>query len=299
MKNWTRVALFSIGCLVFSNASLTAQQSDAMRLGVTIARSHQPHLNLTYITASGYEAKLDVYASQSTEAAPTLVYFHGGGWVGGSKELSLLRTMPYLAMGWTVVNVEYRTGRVAPAPAAVEDARCALRYVLRRAKDFNVDTSRIVLSGHSAGAHLALITAMLPVSAGLDRQCSGRTELHVAAVVNWYGITDVVDELDGPNLKEYAVEWLGSQPDREAIARRVSPITYVRAGLPPVITVHGDADNTVPYQHAVRLKEALDRAGVTNELITIPAGKHGGFSELDERRAYTAIEAFLRRARVL
>lgn len=103
---------------------------------------------------------------------------------------------------------------------------------------------------------------MLPVSAGLDRECVGRDEIHIAAIVNWFGITDVVDELNGPNMKDYAVAWLGSLPDREAIARRVSPLTYVRAGLPPIITIHGNADSTVPYQHAVRLKDALDRVGV-------------------------------------
>lgn len=299
MRHWVRRAVIFVGCLPLLSSPVTAQQSDAMRRGVTIGRSYRTIPNVTYITASGFEAKLDVYASVSTTPAPTLVYFHGGGWVGGTKERALFQTMPYLAMGWTVVNVEYRLAQTALAPAAVEDTRCALRYVLQRAEDFNIDTSRVVLSGHSAGGHLALITGMLPVAAGLDRQCVGLEELHVAAIVNWFGITDVVDELDGPNMKGYAVAWLGSLPDRDVVARRVSPLTYVRAGLPPIITIHGDADPTVPYQHAVRLKEALDRVGVSNELVTIAGGGHGGFSAEEEMRAYTAIEAFLKRARVL
>ena len=278
MRHWVRRAVIFVGCLPLLSSPVTAQQSDAMRRGVTIGRSYRTIPNVTYITASGFEAKLDVYASVSTTPAPTLVYFHGGGWVGGTKERALFQTMPYLAMGWTVVNVEYRLAQTALAPAAVEDTRCALRYVLQRAEDFNIDTSRVVLSGHSAGGHLALITGMLPVAAGLDRQCVGLEELHVAAIVNWFGITDVVDELDGPNMKGYAVAWLGSLPDRDVVARRVSPLTYVRAGLPPIITIHGDADPTVPYQHAVRLKEALDRVGVSNELVTIAGGGHGGFS---------------------
>jgi hypothetical protein len=56
----------------------------------------------------------------------------------------------------------------------------------------------------------------------------------VAAILDWYGITDVNDILDGPNLKNYAVQWLGSRPDRDQIAKRVSPLEYVRAGLPPI-----------------------------------------------------------------
>ena len=140
---------------------------------------------------------------------------------------------------------------------------------------------------------------MLPVSAGLDRQCVGTSEIKVAAIVNWYGITDVVDILDGPNMKGYAVIWLGSTPNRDEVGRRVSPLTYVRAGLPPVITIHGDADPTVPYQHAVRLRDALVKTGVPNELVTIPEGGHGGFRAAEDGRAYEAIDAFLRKHGIL
>ena len=57
-------------------------------------------------------------------------------------------------------------------------------------------------------------------------------EMPVAAVVNWFGITDVNDLIEGKNAKTYAVQWRGSVHDREAVAKRVSPMTYVRAGLP-------------------------------------------------------------------
>jgi acetyl esterase/lipase len=109
----------------------------------------------------------------------------------------MLAFLPYLETGWSVVNVEYRLARVSLAPAAVEDCRCALRWVIRNAKQYNFDTNKIVVTGHSAGGHLALTTGILPASAGLDRQCPGNEELKVAAIVNWFGITDVVDLLDG------------------------------------------------------------------------------------------------------
>lgn len=275
-----------------------AQPSDAMRHGISVMQSHYVLHDLVYGTASGVDLKMDVFVAATNGPAPTLVYFHGGGWVSGNRMTSMLYLMPYLSMGWTVVNVEYRMAGDALAPAAVEDARCALRYALSRHKDFSIDPRRVVLSGHSAGGHLALATAMLPVSAGLDRQCAGQGEITVAAVVNWYGITDVVDGLDGPDRKDYAVRWLGAQDDREKIARRVSPLTHVRPGLPPVITIHGDEDPLVPYAHAVRLKKALDRAGVDNTLFTIENGRHGGFTREEEIAAYAAIEAFLAEAGV-
>lgn len=294
-----RWVAFALALLSATPVSALAQQSEAMRLGATLTSSHRTLPGITYIRASGYEAKMDVYASRSTTPAPTLVYIHGGGWVGGSKEGALLQVMPYLAMGWTVANVEYRLARNALAPAAVEDVRCAVRWVLGHADAYNVDTTRVVLSGHSAGGHLSLIAGMLPVSAGLDRQCAGTSEIRVAAIVNWYGITEVVDLLDGENMKSYAVEWLGSLVDRTEVARRVSPREYVRGGLPPIITIHGDADPTVPYAHAVHLHEALSEAGVPNELVTIPGGGHGGFGEEEDARAYAAIEAFLTRHGVI
>ena len=250
--------------------------------------------NITYLTANNWEARLDVIVPREGAAPnPTLIYIHGGGWVGGARESSWLQLLPYLEAGWSVVNVSYRLARISLAPAAVEDCRCALRWVMRNAKQYNFDTTKLVVTGHSAGGHLSLTTGMLPSSAGLDRECPGGETLKVAAIVNWFGITDVVDLLDGANMKEYAVTWLGGMSNREEVARRVSPLSYVRAGLPPIITIHGDADPVVPYSHAVRLQEALNKAGVPNQLVTIPGGQHGGFSHDQTVRAFSAIRDFL------
>jgi acetyl esterase/lipase len=158
---------------------------------------------------------------------------------------------------------------VSLAPAAVEDCRCALRWAVRNAKQYNIDTDRIVLTGHSAGGHLSLITGMLPEGTGLDNNCDGTEKLRVAAIINWYGISDVTDLLGGPNRKNYAVLWMGSQPDPVTIAKRVSPLTYVRAGLPPILSIHGNADPVVPYDQSTRLHQALTAADVPNELVTI------------------------------
>src|SRR5207249_11994530 len=149
---------------------------------------------------NNYEAKLDVYARRDTSApTPTLIYIHGGGWVGGTKEGSILSALPYLEMGWSVVNVEYRLGRVSLAPAAVEDCRCALRWVIAHAKDYKFDPDRIVIAGESAGGHLALTTGMLTRANGFDRMCQEENDPKVAAIVDFFGITDLPDMLDGPN----------------------------------------------------------------------------------------------------
>ena len=136
---------------------------------------------------------------------------------------------------------------------------------------------------------------MTDPDAGLDYECTpGRLdmELGVAAIVNWFGITDVGDLLDGPNMKTYAVRWLGSLANREAVAARTSPLNCVRKGLPPTLTIHGDADRVVPYQHAIRLKKALDEVGVANELHTLKGGKRGCFKPKESKALYAHIDEF-------
>jgi acetyl esterase/lipase len=271
-----------------------AQLSPAATWAAHAANQYQVFPNITYLVANNYEDKLDVYKRRDTTTPqPTLIWIHGGGWVGGTKEGSAMSLLPWLEMGFNVVNVEYRLGRVSLAPAAVEDCLCALRWVAAQAKTYGFDADRLVVSGDSAGGHLSLTTGMIPESAGLDRECPGVPLPKVAAIVNWYGITDVEELLDGPNRKPYAVAWMGSMPNRNEIARRVSPLTYVRPGLPPVLTIHGDADPTVPYTQAVRLQQALTKADVPNQLLTIPGGKHGGFTPEERSKIFLTIREFL------
>jgi acetyl esterase/lipase len=287
-----------LGFAILVIAALTvpsfAQLSPTADYAVHMANRYQIFPNLTYLTASNYEAKLDVYKRRDTTGPqPTVIYMHGGFWAAGAKEASLMSLMPWMEMGWNVVNVEYRLARVALAPAAVEDCLCALRFINNQAKTYDIDTTRLVLTGESAGGHLALTTGIIPETAGLDRECAGAALPKVAAIINWYGITDVYDVIEGPHRANAAMQWFGSLPNREDLSRRVSPLTYVRSGLPPILTVHGDADTTVPYQHAVRLHEALNKAGVTNQLVTVPGGKHGNFTPEERTKIYTAIREFL------
>jgi acetyl esterase/lipase len=290
-----------------------AQSTDPATRFVEVSGGYRLLPDITYLRAGGIDLKLDLYQARDSAPTPTLIYIHGGGWTNGSKESSALTFLPYLEMGWSVVNVEYRMADVAHAPAAVEDCRCALRWIYRNAERYNFDISRIVVTGNSAGGHLALTTGMVTADAGLDRQCPGdrnrswstgttsTAELEVAAIINWYGITDVVGLMQGPpgSSGNFTEAWLGSRSDRADVAARVSPLTYVRPGLPPVLTIHGAADPIVPHDHAVRLHQALDTARVPNQLVTVPDGGHGGFGRDENVRIYESIRAFLRQHSIL
>src|SRR5207249_6493992 len=141
-------------------ASALAQPAPDVQSAVALFQQVRPIPNLVYERANGWEGKLDVYARRSQTPVPTVIYIHGGGWVGGSKETSLLRALSFLSMGYSVVNVEYRLANVSLAPAAIEDCRCALRWVIAHAKEYNLDPERLVVSGDSAGGHPALTTGM-------------------------------------------------------------------------------------------------------------------------------------------
>lgn len=296
-----KVALTLMLTLIAGVYAKAQQQTDAQNLNDWAASMSDQYLvypDQQYGFASGVPLKLDVWQANTTEAVPTVIYYHGGGWWFGDRMGATVFMMPWLARGWNVINVEYRMLGTALAPAAVEDARCALRWVYTNAKKFHIDTNSILVTGHSAGGHLALMAGMLRASDGLDNDCPadpayGDKPLKVAAIVDWYGPADLPDLLSGPNRKTYAVAWFGGELDREAQAKRVSPVNYVRPGLPPVFIVHGNEDPVVPYSESVRLHRELDAAHVPNQLYTVESGKHGQFGAANDIAAYRAMWKFL------
>jgi acetyl esterase/lipase len=243
------------------------------------------------------EQKLDIIepAGGPAEKRPTALVIHGGGWVGGTKEAVMkLLVMPLVNQGFVVANVEYRLAGKALAPAAVQDVLLAADWWKSNAGRYGGNGGRIVAVGDSAGGHLALMTGIAPKQAKL-----GPTS-NVAAVINWYGITDVIDLLEGQHLRDYAEKWVPpSLNDRIEIARRVSPVSWVRKGLPPILTIHGDADQVVPYEHGVDLTRMLRDTGVDAELVPIQAGDHGQFGEERTARIWAQIFDFLRKRKLM
>jgi acetyl esterase/lipase len=301
MRKWL-AGFFMLTSWLVSTPGARAREAapDYLDAAVLLGSMYRIEPNLIYETAGGWTGKLDLYLPHNPSGpVPAYINFHGGGWVSGSKDEVALDVLPMLAMGFAVVNVDYRLARTAQAPAAVEDCRCALRWVVRHAAQYGLDARRLVVGGMSAGGHLALMTALATPADGFDRLCPGNEDLRVAAAVSFFGITDVPDLLSGANQRDFAVGWLGGLPQRDAIARAVSPIKHVRADAPPVMLIHGDADPVVPYAHALRLGAALAAAGVPHQLLTVRGGKHGDFGGDDMVRALHAIRAFLVAHRVL
>lgn len=211
------------------------------------------------------DTRLDVWRPAGEgKSTPAVLVFHGGGWREGSKEGVARRLCPsFLKRGLAVVNVEYRKAPQYPAPAAVEDAVAAARFVQREAHTYGLDALRVAAFGESAGGLLALMM-------GFSEQRV------VRAIVSMAGVTDLVAALENGGETKSAVEqWIGSQAGMIDVARRLSPAWCARPGLPPVLTVHGDADNVVPLLQAERLTQTLRAAGDRAELMVVRGAGHG------------------------
>jgi acetyl esterase/lipase len=256
-------------------------------------------LNVVYTKVKDWEGKMDLYLpSKEKGPSPVVINIHGGGWNKGAKE-SQTGFSTFFKAGFAVANISYRLTGQATAPAAIEDTRCALIYLVKNAKALNIDVNRIVIMGGSAGGHLALMGGLLANDHRFDTNCPGVENIKVAAIIDKYGISDVWDWAYGKIItSKSATKWLGDKASDKEFAASVSPITYVDKNSPPVFIVHGDADPTVPYQQSVDLHKKLVEAGVKTEFITVEGGLHGKFEKEKNSAINKAIIAFLTRINI-
>lgn len=214
--------------------------------------------------ADGHERQqLDVFTPRHPEDCRTAVLIlHGGGYIMGDRAAVHARCRTYAASGITAVAVGYRLLDSAQWPAQIDDVRAALRWTVEHAEKLGVDAQRIVLQGHSAGAHLGL------VAVGAARADGEPT---ANAVVAYYGPSAM--SLEPASGAMPAQMLLGPEATAEA-AEAASPITYINADFPPTVLVHGAGDRFMPAVASMKLFEALSAAGVTAELHLIAGQDH-------------------------
>lgn len=209
---------------------------------------------------------MDLYANmKSTKPTPVVINIHGGGWNHGEKE-SQSGFGSFFKNGYAVANVEYRLVQVAPAPAAIEDVRCALIYLYNNAKTLNIDINKIVVMGGSSGGHLALMTGLLGNDKRFDTNCYFDADIKVAAIIDKYGVSDLLPL----SYWKSAKNWLGTNYNNKSFIESVSPVFHVSASSPPIFIVHGDEDPTVPFSQSEVLYEKLKEYNITTEFLTIP-----------------------------
>jgi acetyl esterase/lipase len=171
-----------------------------------------------------------------------------------------------------------------------------MKWVVDNAEEDKIDTNKIVVSGGSAGGHLALLAGLINTVPDSHPFYVG-DKLRIQAIVNWFGITDIekVESYLSANHPDwnYPLGWIKNKEKVVEISKKYSPIHYVSKNSPPVLTIHGDLDEVVPYKQAQLLHESLEKAGTKHQLLTLKGGKHLGFTEKQFQLIFKTIFEFL------
>lgn len=264
-----------------------------------------------YHQPSGFNRlTMDIYAAKhkkQNQRQPLIVFIHGGGWMAGhSRQSGAFADFPDVLAsiaqtGYVVASINYRLSGEAASPAAVQDAKLAVRWLRAHADDYGIDPEHVAVWGASAGGQIAgLLAASCGVKAlqpdvapprdavdGEGRALKSVVPQEVAAqsdcvqsAVLWYSPSNFASLLKGvspskvpPPIAAYlgCTAAAGCNADTIALA---SPITHVGRSTPPMLLIHGDADTSVPTQQSVEMAKALKAAGVDHELIILPGIEH-------------------------
>lgn len=232
--------------------------------------------NIEYGKGGGHALQLDLYSPKERKhPLPAILFLHGGGWTGGYRQIYHYYCVKFAERGYVVATATYRLAGEAPFPAAVEDTKCAVRWLRANAKKLGIDPNKIAVAGGSAGGHLAMMIGYSSDVPELDGK-GGNPDISsgVQAVVDLYGPTDLTAE-EAKSRKEVLNLMGGKKIDEAADSYRLaSPVTHVTKGDPPTLILHGSIDTTVPIHQAELLVEKLKSAGVVYEYDRLEGWPH-------------------------
>lgn len=240
--------------------------------------------DIEYAKVGETSLALDVYRPDQ-QTGPLIVYIHGGAWRSGSKKEMPLQDL--VDSGCAVASVDYRLSTVAKFPAQIYDIKAAIRHLRGNSQKLGIKAKQIVVSGSSAGGHLA---ALVGVTNG-NRELEGdlgefRSESSdVQGIISFFGGSDLTTILKqstphGLSVREPALDLLlGAQPDKvPELARLASPVFHVDKNDPPLLLFHGDQDPQMPVNQSHELQGAYERAGAGAkvQLKVLHGAGHGG-----------------------
>jgi len=236
--------------------------------------------DVLFAAPDGHALRLDIYEPRDRgDARPAILVLHGGAWFHGDKGLGgqRVRNRWLAAQGYVVFDAQYRLTGQWPAPLA--DVKCAIRWIKVNASYYGVDPARVAVMGRAAGAHLALLAAYTAGDARFAPSCFGGDTMD--------GVDDrvcaVIANAPPADLRLWVAErcsaierLLGGLPGEiPDVYEQASPVTHVRAGVPPTLIIQGQRDRTVPPVHAELLANSLRAAGATVVTLRLPWGRHG------------------------
>jgi len=252
-----------------------------MFLAAPLAAQARVDRNVVYGMYSGLALLMDVHHPAQPNGHG-MIAIAGSGWhsslaygAGQLKGSGVPQIL--LDAGYTVFTINHRAAPRFRYPAAVEDVQRAVRFVRHHAERYGVDPNRLGGLGGSSGGHLVSMLATLDGDGDPDdRDPVNRESAKLQAVVAQAAPSDFA-RFDSGAVPTVA-SFLGEPPGRDNTTyREASPITYVTPDDPPLMLIHGDADQTVPFKQSVLMLAALQAKGVESRLIRIAGGNHGAF----------------------
>ncbi len=253
--------------------------------------------NVRYAEGAGSRRLLDVYRKRGgdVKGAPVLLQIHGGAWVVGSKRTQAMPLLKRMAgAGWVCVAINYRLSPRARFPDHLIDCKLALKWIREHIAEYGGDPGRVVVTGGSAGGHLAALVALTQNDPAFQPGFE-TADTSVMAAVPVYGPFDLDTLLLGFNPR--LARWF-SRGVFGADLRRASPVTHVRAGLPPMLIIQGTDDNLVPAGIAHTFIDAVRAAGNQNVIhLEVPGGAHAFdlFHSIRSEAVVSGIHCYLQR----
>jgi acetyl esterase/lipase len=223
---------------------------------------------------------LDLWVPQGATKAPLVLFVHGGGWKRGSKNNAMGRALPahMLAQGYAFASIDYRLVPRNTVEEQASDVAAALAHVLKRADALGIDRSRVVLTGHSAGAHLVALV-------GTDERYLKKAGLSFADIdgvmPNDGAAYDVASQftMAGPKMKTTYEQAFGTDPARQ---KALSPTVQAGApNAPAFLLLHVQRPDAVAQSNA--LAEALRKAGTKAEVAGFPGEGLRGHMEINRK----------------
>ena len=237
---------------------------------------------IVYKTTPQDDLKLHVFQCDTGSNRPAIVFFFGGGWVGGSPQQFFPHCRHLAALGMVAIAAEYRVkNRHGTSPfECVADGKSAVRYLRAHAEELGVNPRRIVAAGGSAGGHVAACTATL------DAYDEENEDVSISAKPNALVLFNPV--VDTTKLG-YGANRFGDDPTV------LSPVHHVTGALPPTIIFHGTVDTTVPIENVERFSREMRATGNDCMLIPFEGKKHGFFNygRDDDNRSYNETVAHM------
>jgi acetyl esterase/lipase len=215
------------------------------------------HRDLEYGNVNGRSLKLDLAVPKSAHGpVPGLLFVHGGAWSGGDRSVYRYYIHRFAERGYAAATISYRLSGEAPFPAAVQDCKCAVRWMRSQADKYGIDPERLAIIGGSAGGHLSLMVAYTddPELEG-DGGHAGVSS-RVAAVVDFYGPVDLTTATarESSAVRKFLG---GAYEEKQDVYEQASPLFHLDKDDPPTLVFHGSIDQVVAITQAERLVEGL------------------------------------------